>query len=74
MSLVCAIILGLFDKRAEIIRGRKQRNETGEKIHVKDIKGFSGMFWLVVIICVTFYVTIVPFVGIATYVYLVAWL
>jgi UDP-N-acetylmuramyl pentapeptide phosphotransferase/UDP-N-acetylglucosamine-1-phosphate transferase len=79
LSLLCAVILGLFDKRAEAIRGRKQRNESGEKIHLKDIREFSGMFWLVVIICVTFYVNIIPFVGIATYVIIIivlhmAWL
>ena len=67
LSLLCAIVLGLFDKRAETILGR-MKNAAGEKIHLTDIKGFSGTFWLVVIICVTFYVNIIPFVGISTYV------
>ena len=64
MSLICAIVLGLFDRRAET----RIRNEAGEKIHLKDIIKFPMMFWLVVIICVTFYVNIIPFVGISMYV------
>ena len=67
LSLLCTIALGFFDKRAERIFGRK-KNEAREKIHPRDVKEFPGMFWLAVAICVTFYVTIIPFVGIVTYV------
>lgn len=67
MSLLCALALGLIDKRAQKSFVRKKSNE---KVHPKDIKEFPGMFWLLVIICVTYYVTVVPFVGVAMYVYI----
>ena len=64
LSLLCTIVLGLFDKRA-------QRRASNEKINPKDVfkkEEFPWTYWLVVTICVTYYVTVIPFVGFATYV------
>ena len=67
LSLLCAVFLGLFDLRAERILKMKE-NGTGEQISFKDIKDFPLRLWLVFIICVTYYVTVFPFIGLATYV------
>ena len=67
LSLLCAVLLGLFDKRAERILKRKE-NGTGEQISLKDVKDFPLRLWLVFIICVAYYVTVFPFIGLATYV------
>ena len=67
LSLLCAIVLGLFDRRAERILKRKE-NGTGEQISFKDIKDFPLRLWLVFIVCVAYYVTVFPFIGLATYV------
>ncbi|XP_064393937.1 major facilitator superfamily domain-containing protein 1-like isoform X2 [Halichondria panicea] len=64
LSLLAAVVLGLFDKRAERITKRKEAT-TGEKISLKDIKSFPLILWLVFIVCVTYYVTVFPFIGLA---------
>lgn len=57
-------MLGLFDWRAGKILNRKAKE--GEKIRIKDIKDFPLQLWLLFIVCVTYYVTVFPFVGLAT--------
>jgi len=64
LSLGCAVVLGLFDKRAERITKRKEEG-TGERISLRDIKDFPLKLWLVFIICVFYYVTVFPFIGLA---------
>lgn len=59
-SLICALILAFFDKRAQRILN-KQTSKTGEVIHITDIKDFSLMFWMLTLICVFYYVAIFPF-------------
>ena len=39
---------------------------TGERISLWDIKDFPLRLWLVFIICVFYYVTVFPFIGLAT--------
>ena len=58
-------MLGLFDWRAEKILHRKDERNP-EKISVKDVKDFPLRLWLLFIICVTYYVTVFPFIGLAT--------
>ena len=60
LSFVCALILAYFDKRAAKIL-KKDETQTGEKVNLTDAKNFSLSFWLICIICVTYYVTIFPF-------------
>lgn len=64
-SLVCALVLGVLDKRAERLLNRKAA-ETGEVVRLKDILEFPGSFWVLCYICVAYYVTIFPFIGLGT--------
>lgn len=59
-SLIGAIILGLLDKRRE--RLTRQGFEENPKIALKDVLVFPLSFWLVCLICVTYYVAVFPFV------------
>ena len=38
----------------------------GEKISLRDVKDFSLSLWLIFIVCVMYYVTVFPFIGVAT--------
>ncbi len=64
LSLLCAVVLGLFDWRADKILKRKDQKQ--EKISLRDIKDFPLRLWLIFIICVAYYVTVFPFIGLAT--------
>lgn len=59
-SFVCAVILAYFDKRAQKLL-HKEVAETGEKVNIWDAKDFSFAFWMISLICVSYYVTIFPF-------------
>lgn len=61
-SLICAIILGVLDKRRTRVL-RLDEAETGEKVKILDVLTFPLSFWLLSIICVTYYVAIFPFIG-----------
>lgn len=62
LSMLCALIIGYLDKRAEKLL---RRNETAsqEKVQLKDIKDFPLTFWLLTLICVAYYVAIFPFIA-----------
>lgn len=64
-SLVSALILGAMDKRAERLLQR-QVTRTDEQIKFSDVKKFCLNFWILSAICVCFYMTIFPFVGLAS--------
>ncbi|KAI2656612.1 Major facilitator superfamily domain-containing protein 1 [Labeo rohita] len=61
-SLICALILGLLDRRAEKIL-HKEQGKTGEVIKLTDVKDFPFSLWMIFIICVAYYVAIFPFIG-----------
>ncbi|XP_022672939.1 major facilitator superfamily domain-containing protein 1-like isoform X3 [Varroa destructor] len=61
-SLICAIILAAFDKRAERILNRAAHG-TGETVNIKDVLYFPVQFWLLCLVCVTYYVSIFPFIS-----------
>uniref|UniRef100_A0A3B3BX02 Lysosomal dipeptide transporter MFSD1 n=1 Tax=Oryzias melastigma TaxID=30732 RepID=A0A3B3BX02_ORYME len=61
-SLICALVLGFLDKRAERIL-HKEQGKTGEVIKLTDVKDFPLTLWLIFIICVGYYVAIFPFIG-----------
>ena len=69
ISLLCAVFLGLFDRRAEKILKKKNDPESEEmvreKITIKDIFKFPLKLWLLIVICVIYYVTVDPFLGVA---------
>lgn len=59
-SLICALILSYFDSRASRIL-KKNSVIIDEKVNITDAKNFPLSFWLIALICVTYYVTIFPF-------------
>uniref|UniRef100_A0AAQ4QWZ8 Lysosomal dipeptide transporter MFSD1 n=1 Tax=Gasterosteus aculeatus aculeatus TaxID=481459 RepID=A0AAQ4QWZ8_GASAC len=61
-SLVCALVLGFLDRRAERIL-HTAKDKTGEVIKLTDVKDFPFHLWLIFIICVCYYVAIFPFIG-----------
>ncbi|XP_022534498.2 major facilitator superfamily domain-containing protein 1 isoform X1 [Astyanax mexicanus] len=61
-SLLCALMLGYLDRRAERILNKEQ-GKTGEVIRLTDVKDFPLQLWLIFIICVGYYVAIFPFIG-----------
>lgn len=61
-SLICALVLGYLDRRAERIL-HKEQGKTGEVIKLTDVKDFPATLWLIFIICVGYYVAIFPFIG-----------
>uniref|UniRef100_A0A673BKR9 Lysosomal dipeptide transporter MFSD1 n=1 Tax=Sphaeramia orbicularis TaxID=375764 RepID=A0A673BKR9_9TELE len=61
-SLLCALVLGLLDRRAEKIL-HKEQGSTGDVIKLTDVKDFPVSLWLIFIICVCYYVAIFPFIG-----------
>ncbi|KAJ8952492.1 hypothetical protein NQ318_003288 [Aromia moschata] len=63
-SMLCAIILGGLDKRAERIL-RRNDGASGDVVRLMDVKDFKATFWLVTVICVTYYVAIFPFITLA---------
>lgn len=65
LSLVCALILGYFDRRAERLTNRSA-GKTGEVVKITDAKDFSASFWLLTFICVSYYVAIFPYIGLGT--------
>jgi nitrate/nitrite transporter NarK len=63
LSLLSGVVLGLFDKRAERITNRNTGD--GERISMRDIKDFPLRLWVIFIVCVAYYVTVFPFIGLA---------
>ncbi|KAF7218515.1 lysosomal dipeptide transporter MFSD1 isoform X2 [Nothobranchius furzeri] len=61
-SLICALVLAFLDKRAERIL-QKEQGKTDEVIRLTDVKDFPLTLWLIVAICVCYYVAIFPFIG-----------
>merc|ERR1719266_2913205 len=61
-SFLCAVILGIMDKRAERILN-KATSETGEVVNLRDIASFPLSFWLLSIVCLAYYVAIFPFIS-----------
>lgn len=70
-SLLCAFVLAFYDKRAERILNR-EAGKTGEVIRITDVKDFSLSFWMISLICVTYYVSIFPFTALGGFVSLLS--
>lgn len=65
ISFIASLILASIDKRAERILNRPQI-QSEEQISIKDAVTFKSEFWMLTIICVTFYVTIFPFIALGS--------
>lgn len=72
LSLITSIILALQDKRAERILARPIIL-SDEKMSLKDATNFKSEFWMLTIICVSFYVTIFPFIAIGSKFFQTKW-
>lgn len=64
-SLISAVILAFMDKKNAKQRSRTRAVEDDEKIRITDVKNFPLNFWILSMICVMYYLTIFPFVGLA---------
>ncbi|XP_041985206.1 major facilitator superfamily domain-containing protein 1-like [Aricia agestis] len=64
-SLICGLILGFMDHRAERILGRQEEQSNNEPFRLSDILHFKLVFWLLCVICVAYYVAIFPFIALA---------
>ncbi|XP_068621039.1 lysosomal dipeptide transporter MFSD1-like [Battus philenor] len=62
-SLACGLILGWMDYRAEKILGRRNEQSNAKPFQLVDIVHFKPVFWLLSIICVTYYLAIFPFIA-----------
>ncbi|KAL5004333.1 hypothetical protein ScPMuIL_017789 [Solemya velum] len=62
LSLICALALSFFDKRADKILKRKVLS-ADETIKIRDVKDFPLSMWMLCIICVAYYVAVFPFIG-----------
>lgn len=62
LSMICSLILGCIDKRAERVL-RRNENTPKEVIRFKNVKEFSLQFWLITIICVSYYIAIFVFIS-----------
>ncbi|CAK1603057.1 unnamed protein product [Parnassius mnemosyne] len=62
-SLICGLLLGWMDYRAEKILGRREEHNSEEPLRLLDIVNFKPVFWLVSVICVAYYLAIFPFIA-----------
>lgn len=62
VSLICALLLAFMDKRAERILKRKTAQD-GEVVRLTDVKDFPAIFWLIALVCVSYYVAVFPFIA-----------
>lgn len=72
LSLITALILAVQDKRAERILGRAIL-QSDEPIRLKDATNFKSEFWMLTLICVSFYLTIFPFIAIGSRFFQTKW-
>lgn len=72
ISLVAAFILAAQDKRAERILGRTIP-QSEEAIRLKDATNFKLDFWMLTLICVSFYLTIFPFIALGSKFFQTKW-
>lgn len=72
LSLVVSIILAAQDKRAERLLGRVIP-QSDEGIRLKDTTNFKSEFWLLTLICVSFYLTIFPFIALSSEFFQTKW-
>ncbi|KYB27225.1 major facilitator superfamily domain-containing protein 1 [Tribolium castaneum] len=61
-SMLCALVLGFMDKRAENLL-RRHETTNPEVVRFTDVIEFKFTFWLIAVICVSYYVAIFPFIA-----------
>lgn len=61
-SMLCAIILGIMDKHADVVL-RRTEDCKQEVVRLTDMKDFKFVFWMVVLTIVAYYLAIYPFIA-----------
>ncbi|KAK9695459.1 Major Facilitator Superfamily [Popillia japonica] len=61
-SMICSLFMGILDKRAEKLL-RRNINAPHQVARLTDVKDFPLIFWLISIICVSYYSSIFPFIA-----------
>lgn len=72
LSLIASIILAVQDKRAERILNRTIP-QIDENIRLSDATNFKSEFWMLTLICVSFYLTIFPFIALGSNFFQTKW-
>ena len=62
VAMICAIVLGFMDKRAEKVLRQTEGRKT-KIIKFTDVKSFKIIFWLITWICIAYYAAIIPFIA-----------
>lgn len=73
VSFIASLVLALLDKRAERILERPSLQTDENATSIKDATNFKSEFWMLTFICVTFYLTIFPFISIASKFFQTKW-
>lgn len=72
VSLLCNVVFVVMDRHGERCLDLP-RPGAGDRIKLSDIGKFGASFWLVTLLCVTFYSAVFPFTGLATDFFSSAW-
>jgi len=64
-SVLCNLVFNLMDRHGEQVL-ELAKPGAGDRIVFSDIRKFTSSYWLVVLLCVTFYSAIFPFTALAT--------
>ncbi len=65
LSIAANIVYIFLDRRGEGVLGLHEEGG-GDKIVLSDVKKFSGSYWYVTLLCLTFYSAIFPFTALST--------
>jgi MFS family permease len=65
VSVLCNLVYNAMDLHGEKVLALP-KPEGGDKIVFSDIRKFTSSYWLVVLLCITFYSAIFPFTALAT--------
>ncbi|KAG0437297.1 hypothetical protein HPB47_017503, partial [Ixodes persulcatus] len=65
LSMLCAVVLAVLDRRAARIL-KREAAQSGEVVRLQDVRHFPRTFWMLCFVCVSYYVTIFPFIGLGT--------
>ena len=65
LSLLCNLVSNFMDRNGERVLAIKAEG-AGDRIVFADIKAFTGAYWYVTLLCLTFYSAIFPFTALST--------
>ncbi|KAM7301688.1 major facilitator superfamily domain-containing protein 1 isoform X2 [Ixodes scapularis] len=65
LSMLCAVVLAVLDRRAARVL-KREAAQTGGVVRLQDVRDFPRTFWMLCFVCVSYYVTLFPFIGLGT--------